>query len=256
MWRAVQVALGGDLARVVPTDAMQVDDQWRCDVAPLGEMAAAGARYMDDTLTAKAVEMERRVDAFAAAVSAQYGVTDFHPAHAAAQEKVREDRKRALLGGKARRQSLIARLLVIWSVSPKCIDPDLLPVTKVVVVGRVVGDGDARLSVKSVLLEGSVAHCGGTRVRLELREAAAAAALFPGQVVAAEGFNPSGHCLVVSRLFTSAAPPLAPPPAAQRGDGSLSGASTPPCERAGARCDARDHWPFFETPSYAPEARV
>jgi hypothetical protein len=30
------------------------------------------------------------------------------------------------------------------------------------------------------------AQCGGTRVRLELREAAAAVALFPGQVVAAE----------------------------------------------------------------------
>lgn len=179
----MQVALGGDLARVVPTDAMQVDDQWRCDVSPLGEMAAAGARYMDDTLTAKAAEMERRVDLFAAAVTQQYGVADFHPAHAAAQEKV-------------------------------------------VVVGRVVGDGDSRLSVKSVVLEGSVAHCGGTRVRLELREAAAAAALFPGQVVAAEGFNPSGHCLVVTRLFTAAAPPLMPPPTAQRGDGSLSGAST------------------------------
>ena len=36
---------------------------WRCEVAPFAEQAAAGARYMDDTLAAKAAEMERRVSA-------------------------------------------------------------------------------------------------------------------------------------------------------------------------------------------------
>ncbi|KAL3690758.1 hypothetical protein R1sor_004409 [Riccia sorocarpa] len=69
----------------------------------------------------------------------------------------------------------------------------------ILVVGRICCDGEGHLNDKSVLLEGSVEYCGGERVRLDLRNIPQLS-LFPGQVVGVEGQNPSGHCLVASRI--------------------------------------------------------
>ncbi|BBN13404.1 DNA polymerase alpha subunit B [Marchantia polymorpha subsp. ruderalis] len=73
---------------------------------------------------------------------------------------------------------------------------------QIMVVGRICCEGEGHLNDKSVLLEGSVEFCGGQRVRLDLRNISQLS-LFPGQVVGVEGQNPSGHCLVASRLVDS-----------------------------------------------------
>lgn len=72
----------------------------------------------------------------------------------------------------------------------------------VFVVGLVCCDGEGHLNDKSVLLQGSVEYSGGQRVRLDLHKLAKFS-LFPGQVIGVEGHNPSGHCLVASRVIDS-----------------------------------------------------
>ncbi|CAI5962260.1 unnamed protein product [Closterium sp. NIES-65] len=70
--------------------------------------------------------------------------------------------------------------------------------TNVMAVGRVVCDAEAasaRLNDSSVLLEGCIDPCQGVRVRLDLRHLPSFS-LFPGQILAVEGSNPSGYCLV------------------------------------------------------------
>jgi hypothetical protein len=62
--------------------------------------------------------------------------------------------------------------------------PPLPP--QVVVVGRIVCDAEGRLNERSVLLEGSIKHSAGHRVRLELRDVPSFS-LFPGMVGAAGG---------------------------------------------------------------------
>eukprot|EP00854_Cymbomonas_tetramitiformis_P005284 gene5284-6421_t len=79
---------------------------------------------------------------------------------------------------------------------------------KVMVVGRVVCDSsEGRLNGASVMLEGSIKHSGGERVRLELRNLPSFS-LFPGQIIAIEGNNPTGYCLVASRLISSIPAPM------------------------------------------------
>eukprot|EP00899_Mesostigma_viride_P001951 jgi/Mesvir1/11757/Mv00127-RA.1 len=87
----------------------------------------------------------------------------------------------------------------------------------VTVVGRIVSDGEGRLNDKSVLLEGSMKHCGGARVKLELRDVLQYS-VFPGQIVGVTGCNPSGHCLVAQKVYCSL-----PPPPPTRPPRSLSG---------------------------------
>ncbi|XP_010250838.1 PREDICTED: DNA polymerase alpha subunit B isoform X2 [Nelumbo nucifera] len=78
-------------------------------------------------------------------------------------------------------------------------DPTVASQNKVFSVGMVCCDGEGRLNEKSVLLQGSVEHCGGQRVRLDLHKLTQFS-LFPGQVVGIEGHNPSGHCFVASKV--------------------------------------------------------
>ncbi|KAG0570128.1 hypothetical protein KC19_6G140800 [Ceratodon purpureus] len=73
---------------------------------------------------------------------------------------------------------------------------------KVVVVGRVCCEGEGHLNDNSVLLEGSVEHSNGQRVRLDLRNIPKFS-FFPGQVIGVEGQNPSGFCLMATRIFDS-----------------------------------------------------
>uniref|UniRef100_A0A0E0FAT1 DNA polymerase alpha subunit B n=1 Tax=Oryza meridionalis TaxID=40149 RepID=A0A0E0FAT1_9ORYZ len=69
-------------------------------------------------------------------------------------------------------------------------------------VGMVICDGEGHLNEKSILLQGSVEHSRGQRVRLDLKDVDRFS-LFPGQVVGIQGHNPSGHCFVVSKLNDS-----------------------------------------------------
>ncbi|KAH7680879.1 DNA polymerase alpha subunit B protein [Dioscorea alata] len=81
-------------------------------------------------------------------------------------------------------------------------DATLATQKNVFTVGMICCDGDGHLNEKSVVLQGSVTHSGGQRVRLDLQNLAQFS-LFPGQVVGVEGYNPSGHCLITSKVVDS-----------------------------------------------------
>ena len=75
-------------------------------------------------------------------------------------------------------------------------------------VGRVVCDSEGgRLNPQSLLLEGSQRSSNGARVRLDVSKCPGYR-LFPGQVVALRGTNPSGHCIVASQVLPGHALPL------------------------------------------------
>ncbi|EFN58390.1 hypothetical protein CHLNCDRAFT_10114, partial [Chlorella variabilis] len=72
-------------------------------------------------------------------------------------------------------------------------------------VGRVCCDTEGgRLNAQSLLLEGSQKTSQGARARLDVSHCPTNR-LFPGQVVAMLGTNPSGHCIVASQLLPGAA---------------------------------------------------
>lgn len=69
--------------------------------------------------------------------------------------------------------------------------------------GRIVCDTEGgRLNPQSVMLEGSIATSRGARVRLDL-QACGDYRLFPGQVVAIVGKNPTGFCIVAQEIVSS-----------------------------------------------------
>ncbi|GLU06162.1 hypothetical protein SLE2022_232160 [Rubroshorea leprosula] len=78
-------------------------------------------------------------------------------------------------------------------------DPSVASQRSIFAVGMICCDGEGHLNDKSVLLQSSVEHSGGQRVRLELNKLSHFS-IFPGQVVGIEGHNPSGHCLIASKL--------------------------------------------------------
>ncbi|XP_062204477.1 uncharacterized protein LOC133906549 [Phragmites australis] len=99
----------------------------------------------------------------------------------------------------------IRKLASLFSASGFCGEPadaTLASEEKMFAVGMVVCDGEGRLNEKSILLQGSVVHSRGQRVRLDLKDLDHFS-LFPGQVVGIEGHNPSGHCFVASKLIDS-----------------------------------------------------
>ncbi|KAL5552508.1 hypothetical protein UlMin_039909 [Ulmus minor] len=79
------------------------------------------------------------------------------------------------------------------------VDPTVSSQKSIFTVGMICGDGDGHLNEKSTLLQSSVEHSGGQRVRLELQNLRQYS-IFPGQIVGIEGHNPSGHCLVASKI--------------------------------------------------------
>ena len=90
---------------------------------------------------------------------------------------------------------------------PRGID-DIHPVSRasqeeVLCVGRICCDSEGKLNDQSVMLEGSMKLSNGARVKLELSKLQAFS-FFPGQCVAVRGRNPSGHCLVVDEVISSA----------------------------------------------------
>lgn len=78
-------------------------------------------------------------------------------------------------------------------------DPTIAFQKSIFAVGMICCDGEGHLNEKSVLLQSSVEHSGGEHVRLEL-EKLNKYSIFPGQVVGVVGTNPSGHCLVASKI--------------------------------------------------------
>ncbi|KMZ72762.1 DNA polymerase alpha subunit B [Zostera marina] len=81
-------------------------------------------------------------------------------------------------------------------------------------VGMICCDSEGRLNEKSILLQGSIEHSGGERVRLDLRKLPQFS-FYPGQVIGIEGQNPSGHCFIATKVVDSlpSAPYTGLPPA-------------------------------------------
>ena len=80
---------------------------------------------------------------------------------------------------------------------------------EVVVVGRVCCEGEGKLNLQSIFLEGSRSSSNAMRVRLDL-SSCPEFALFPGQVVAAIGANLVGHTFAARKIV-----PCIPPPSAK-----------------------------------------
>ncbi|KAG6525019.1 hypothetical protein ZIOFF_014971 [Zingiber officinale] len=70
----------------------------------------------------------------------------------------------------------------------------------ILAVGMVCCDGEGHINEKSILLQGSIKHSGGQCVRLDLQKLPYFS-FFPGQVIGVDGHNPSGHCLIASKVF-------------------------------------------------------
>ncbi|KAK7280899.1 hypothetical protein RIF29_08461 [Crotalaria pallida] len=81
-------------------------------------------------------------------------------------------------------------------------DPTIASQRSIFAVGMICCDGEGRLNEKSIMLQSSAEHSGGECVRLDLQRLSHFS-VFPGQVVGIEGHNPSGHCLVASKLVDS-----------------------------------------------------
>lgn len=65
-----------------------------------------------------------------------------------------------------------------------------------------------KMNQTSVVIEGSSASCGGARINVDLRSLKSKNmpfSLFPGQIVAIEGMNPTGRSIVANRICEGAA---------------------------------------------------
>ncbi|KAF3431097.1 hypothetical protein FNV43_RR25827 [Rhamnella rubrinervis] len=89
--------------------------------------------------------------------------------------------------------------LVSSNLLEEPVDPTVSSQKSIVTVGMICCDGEGHLNEKSTMLQSSVEHSGGQRVRLELQNLSKYS-IFPGQIVGIEGHNPSGHCLVASKI--------------------------------------------------------
>jgi len=90
------------------------------------------------------------------------------------------------------------------------------------VVGRICADGDGRLSEGSIALEGSTGRSRGASVALDLSRVPAFS-VFPGQVVAVRGLNPTGRAFLAQSIAT-AYPDGARPGRSGKGAGGVRGA--------------------------------
>ncbi|XP_022776256.1 DNA polymerase alpha subunit B-like isoform X6 [Durio zibethinus] len=95
-----------------------------------------------------------------------------------------------------------AAALVASGLYEEPVDPSVASQKSIFAVGMICCDGEGHLNDKSILLQSSVEHSGGQRVRLELNKLSHFS-VFPGQVVGIKGHNPSGHCLIASELVDS-----------------------------------------------------
>jgi hypothetical protein len=82
-------------------------------------------------------------------------------------------------------------------------------------IGRICCDAEeGRLNAQSLLLEGSMRTSRGERVRLDVNKCTSGYRLFPGQVVAVIGTNPSGYCVIADQVVPGLALPSAKTPLA------------------------------------------
>lgn len=95
-----------------------------------------------------------------------------------------------------------AKALVSSGCYQEPVDPTVASQKTVFAVGMICCDGEGHLNEKSILLQCSVEHSGGRRVRLELQKLNHFS-IFPGQVVGVEGHNLSGHYLEASKIVDS-----------------------------------------------------
>ncbi|KAK4763658.1 hypothetical protein SAY87_013096 [Trapa incisa] len=109
-----------------------------------------------------------------------------------------EDRFNALEG----RIKSYSRALILSGVHGELMDPSVASQKSMVSVGMICCDGEGHLNDNSILLQSSDEHSGGQRVRLDLQRLSQFS-VFPGQVVGIEGNNPSGHCLIASKIIDS-----------------------------------------------------
>lgn len=70
-------------------------------------------------------------------------------------------------------------------------------------VGRVCCDSESHLNAASVVLEGSRSVSFGRTIKLDLSNLRQYA-LFPGQIIAVQGVNPTGGTFIAHTIFTSA----------------------------------------------------
>ncbi|CAK9155820.1 unnamed protein product [Ilex paraguariensis] len=92
-----------------------------------------------------------------------------------------------------------ATALVASGKYEELMDPTVASQKTVFAVGMICCDEEGRLKEKPILLQSSVEHSGGQRVHLDLQKLSQFST-FPGQVVGVEGHNPSGHCLIASKI--------------------------------------------------------
>lgn len=92
-----------------------------------------------------------------------------------------------------------ATALVASGLHEEPTDPTVASQRSVFAVGMICCEEEGRLKEKPILLQSSVEHSGGQRVRLDLQNLNHFS-VFPGQVVGVEGHNPSGHCLIASKI--------------------------------------------------------
>ncbi|XP_051122291.1 uncharacterized protein LOC127245449 [Andrographis paniculata] len=94
----------------------------------------------------------------------------------------------------------IAAAYVSSGLYEEPVDPSVACQKSIFAVGMICCEEEGRLKEKPVLLQSSVEHSGGQRVRLDLQKLSQFS-IFPGQVVGVEGHNPSGHCLIASKII-------------------------------------------------------
>ncbi|KAL2484471.1 putative microtubule-associated protein futsch [Abeliophyllum distichum] len=92
-----------------------------------------------------------------------------------------------------------ATAFVLSGLYEEIMDPTIASEKCVFSVGMICCEEEGRLKEKPILLQSSVEHSGGQRVRLDLQKLNQFS-IFPGQVVGVEGHNPSGHCLIASKI--------------------------------------------------------
>ncbi|XAR64436.1 DNA-directed DNA polymerase [Bertholletia excelsa] len=90
--------------------------------------------------------------------------------------------------------------LVASGLCEEPVDPTVASQKSLFAVGMICCEEEGRLKEKPILLQSSVEHSGGQRVRLDLQKLNQFS-IFPGQIVGVEGHNPSGHCLIASKII-------------------------------------------------------
>ncbi|KAK1438162.1 hypothetical protein QVD17_03965 [Tagetes erecta] len=89
--------------------------------------------------------------------------------------------------------------LIASQLFEEVVDPSVASQKSIFAVGMICCEEEGRLKEKPIMLQSCVEHSGGQRVRLDLQKLDQFS-IFPGQVVGVEGHNPSGHCLIATKI--------------------------------------------------------